>query len=521
MKKLSFLVAFWVLFSSVSVMAQTRIAYGDTLASRLSDVSPTAVYTLTGNAEDVISIHMMSLSDDFVPIVELKRGINVIPADDTVTDGSTSRFDFTLPDDGSYLLLVSSADGQTGEFVLHISAEKSDDATRFTGVPGQIVLVDSATAYYMVENDSPAPQILTLRGQSPETIFYASIYDTGYNLMQVSVGATAFVLVDANSTIWLDLRGASGVVTALWTDATLTALPEPTGTIAVTTATDIPLMSVTPSPEAEETEEPAYATPDISPDADCGIYSGGFPNIRTGPAVTFSVVTTIQPDQIYQVVGVYTNWYQILVPFYGSGWVRDDVVGIGGYCADIPALPPDNTPILPSATPTITNTPTPTLTPTPTSTPTATSTPTITPSPTASDTPRPTMTQVIQVAPIDTNFNSPLNVVLGGTTSVSEFISFPDGDTEDMVMWDINGMSQIPSERNGRAQLTIIATCFGDVLDTVEFIVDGDVFGCGDIIVDREVRFGSKMGEVEIRATAGENIFVQWVLQASATRISN
>jgi len=520
-KQLSILITLWVLISSVQVMAQTQLTYGDTITSRLTDNSPTDVYSFTGSTDDRISVQVMSLSDTFVPVIELRRGITTVFLDGITNDGLTTRFDFTLPDSGTYLLLVSSDDSQTGEFVLHLSAELSDDATRFTGVPGQIVLSDGATAYYIVNNDASSPQILTLRGQSSEAVFYASIYDTDYDLIQLSVGATAFVFVEANRTVLLDLRGASNVVTATWLESTMTSLPQATEVVEVSTATVVPQISVTPSPEEEETEEPIYISPTFAADAECAIFSGGFPNIRTGPGVTFGVITQVRPDQVYPVVGVYTNWYQIFVPIFGSGWVRNDVVGLGGNCAGIPALPPDNTPILPTTTPTTTNTPTATFTFTPTPTPTLTSTPTITPSPTASDTPRPTSTEVIQLAPEDAEFNSPLTIVLGGTTSVSEFISFPDGDSEDMILWDITGMSEIPSEADGRAQLVINATCFGDATDTVEFVIDDDVFACGETLVDREVRFEDKTGEVTIRLTGGDNVYVQWVLQASATRINN
>ena len=123
MKKLLFLISLWAIVSSVQVMAQAQLAYGDTLTSRLSDTSPTSVYTLSGNADDTIHIHLMSLSDDFVPVVELKRGITPISSDDSEVNGATIRYDFTLPETGTYLLLVANEDRQTGEFALHVSAD--------------------------------------------------------------------------------------------------------------------------------------------------------------------------------------------------------------------------------------------------------------------------------------------------------------------------------------------------------------------------------------------------------------
>lgn len=204
----------------------------------------------------------------------------------------------------------------------------------------------------------------------------------------------------------------------------------------------------------------------------------------------------------------------------------------------------------PSYTPTVTWTPTwtytpggPTLTPTwtytPSYTPTATwtNTPSYTPTatwtpaqeqqlvlPTATHTYTPSYTPTTPppppTAPPDANFNSPLNIPLDSTASTTDFVSYPGGDTEDRVRWDIIGMNPNVSLSGGRARLIISASCFGTGTQNIQFFTGGQTFSCGQTIVDREVTYDSRTGQVTITAVAGANTYVQWVLTGTATRLN-
>ena len=161
-----------------------------------------------------------------------------------------------------------------------------------------------------------------------------------------------------------------------------------------------------------------------------------------------------------------------------------------------------------------------TATYTPTDVPlTATYTPTYTPTdvpPTATYTP----TDPPPVAPPDANFNDPLNIPLDSTASVTDFVSHPTGDTVDRVRWDITGMNPNTVLSGGRAQLTISISCFGTGTDHVQFFTGGQTYSCGQTIVDREVTYDSRTGQVTITAVAGESTYVQWVVTGTATRIN-
>jgi hypothetical protein len=219
-----------------------------------------------------------------------------------------------------------------------------------------------------------------------------------------------------------------------------------------------------------------------------------------------------------------------------------------------PSITPGGPTLTPSATWTATWTPTPsitpggpTLTPSPTGAATATATatatasatttstatatptltnglpaatPTFTPSPTHTPSPTFTSTSTAPVAPPDANFNAPLNIPLDSTASSTDFVSYPGGDTQDQVRWDITGMNPNASLSGGRARLIITASCFGTGTATIQFATGGNTFSCGQTVVDREVTYDSRTGQVTITATGGAGTYVQWVLTGSATRIN-
>jgi uncharacterized protein YraI len=233
----------------------------------------------------------------------------------------------------------------------------------------------------------------------------------------------------------------------------------------------------------------------------------------------------------------------------GAGTPTTEYTATVTYTPGGPTVTPTYTytPGGPTVTPTYTpsNTPTPTYTYTPggpTLTPTYTFTPTYTPSytpttggptatytytptttgPTATYTPSytPTTQPAAQLAPEDARFNNPLNIPLDNTASVTDFVSYPGGDTEDRVRWDITGMNPNSALSGGRARLTIAASCFGQGIENVQFFTGGQTFGCGQTLVDQEVTYDSRTGQVTITATGGSDVYVQWVLTGTAVRVN-
>ena len=267
-----------------------------------------------------------------------------------------------------------------------------------------------------------------------------------------------------------------------------------------------------------------------STQGDCsGVTVASFPPVGQPPAASTpagSVTPTYTPGgptvtPTYTPSPTYTPGGPTLTPTYtpSATWTyTPSYTPSVTYTPGGPTLTPTWT-YTPSFTPTVTWTYTPSYTPTVTWTPaqeqqlvlpSATFTPSYTPT-----TPPPPPT-----APPDANFNSPLNIPLDSTASVTDFVSFPGGDTEDRVRWDITGMNPNAALSGGRARLILAVSCFGTGTQNIQFFTGGQTFSCGQTIVDREVTYDSRTGQVTISAVGGENTYVQWVLTGTATRVN-
>lgn len=141
--------------------------------------------------------------------------------------------------------------------------------------------------------------------------------------------------------------------------------------------------------------------------------------------------------------------------------------------------------------------------------------------PTATTIPSPTATQpAAQIAPEDSNFNNPLTLPLDSTASVTDFVSYPGGDTIDRVRFEVTEMNSNTSLSGGRARLTLAVSCFGQGIENITFFTGGQTFSCGQTIVDQEITYNSRTGTVTIEAIGGDSTYVQWVLTGTATRVN-
>jgi hypothetical protein len=307
-------------------------------------------------------------------------------------------------------------------------------------------------------------------------------------------------------------------------------------------------------------------------------------NVRENPSLNSEIIAELDPSLTYPVTAQNFDgsWLRVVYDGTNEGWVSWFVTRQGGNCGAVTVIggdttqpvappPPASTEEAPSADqteeapqqqpqqteevqqpgqqqqPTATYTPSYTpqaqqqqpqeteeATPPPQQdqqqqqpTATATFTPSYTPpaqqqQPTVTYTPSytPTTPPAAQVAPEDARFNNPLNIALDSTASVLDFVSYPGGDREDRVRWDITGMNNNSSLPGGRARLVIGVSCFGQNTNQVQFFTGGQTYTCGSTIVDQEVTAASKTGSVVITAVGGEGTYVQWVLTGTATRIN-
>ncbi len=173
-----------------------------------------------------------------------------------------------------------------------------------------------------------------------------------------------------------------------------------------------------------------------------------------------------------------------------------------------------------TATPLATITPTATATEPPTATPAPpTPTETTAPTETATEIPAtPTATDVpVQIAPTDAA-SYQLTIPLGDTTTISDVVSYPSGDHEDRVAFDISGLESNRNLSGGQARLVIIASCIGTGSESITFFTGGRLYHCGDTIVDRNATVATRSGSIIVNAARGNNVYVTWSLTGSAVR---
>ncbi|GAB4422478.1 MAG: hypothetical protein Kow00106_19630 [Anaerolineae bacterium] len=485
-------------------------------------------------------------------------------------DGSIV-FPATATRGGSYQLVLQASSG-AGELLVLVN---SDAVEPVLLLPGETLADLSSTAVRYALSPQPQAMVLLLEevvppGSAPmglPTITLANA-DSGEPVLTVHQGPLPFV----------SARLPAGIPFVLALEAG--ELPQRVRIVwNVPAAEPSPTHPVQPPPPQSQSGQSGSSGSSGSSSSEttagsCTVYFAGAVNIRPGPGVEYNppigqaLAGTMLPVTGHN--GDY-SWYQVL--YNGQyGWVSMNIPATQaqGDCATLPvaSYPPlagaatgtyTYTPVGPTPTytytpggpsPTYTITPFgPTATytatvPGPTATytatqpgPTATYTPTQ-PGPTATYTYTPSATYTytytptytpsytpttpppVPIAPPDANFNSPLNIPLDNTASTLDFVSYPDGDRQDRVRWDITGMNPNPALSGGRARLTIAASCFGTGTQNIQFSVGGQTFGCGQTIVDREVTYDSRTGQVTITAVSGSGTYVQWVLTGTATRLN-
>ncbi len=518
MKRFCVVIVF-VLLSSIQVMAQGIVAYGGAVVSTLSAEAPIAIYTFQGSQDDQVTIQAIAITPNLDLAITVQSGAQILASADSdpFTQGSSdARVDLRLPATNVYLVIVSSANGQTGDLLFKLSGQPSAERTIVTGIPADVPINPNETSYYSFTGAQEQATLLNLNTTSPDLQFLAVVRDSAGQIIGTYSGSSAIVNVTGEGPYEIALSGVSSSMS---------------GVINITegsVATPTPPTESTPTPVAP----PPLATEEVTDIGNaCVASTTGAVNVRNGPSTNNNVITQMQAGETYIVDGVSADWYRINIPSLGYGWVFGQIITLSGDCSTIPiidlTLPTSE--VIPTEAevenevpqeqpttvpPTVVQQSTPTFTPsyTPT-TAVQQATPTFTPSYTPTDVPA-------QLAPEDARFNNPLNIALDSTASVLDFVSYPNGDTEDRVRWDITGMNQNSSLSGGKARLVISVSCFGEGTENIQFFTGGQTYTCGSTIVDTEVTSASKTGSVVITAVGGSSTYVQWVLTGTATRVN-
>ncbi|GAB4571949.1 MAG: hypothetical protein Kow0077_09960 [Anaerolineae bacterium] len=555
------------------VMAQGGVLqYGSNAIGTLSPEAPLSFFSFTGNQGDLVTIHVLGITPGLDPILSLldaaQQPLATSAGDPFGVGDGEARIALRLPQSGTFSILVSST-GIPGDFLIRLRGEAAAVSTSLVS-QGPIASELSETApvqFFSFAAKPDVSQILNVSTQIPGFEFAVQLRNSAGQMVTASSGNAEqpAVLIAPPGGDFYEVRIASllpqtGVVALLLSDqgVSIPGNVPPAG---------VPSTSAPPQ-QPVATEEVTVPTPTTSSSQQCVVSSAGNVNLRAGPGTNQPILGTLFSGTTRAVIGRNAAGDWLAVDLNGlQAWVFAGVVTLGGSCDSLPVLasgqapPPAQTEeVLSSVIPTLTATRTltstatlpgatvpppatteevapptsPVLQPTATFTASATSTtpplqPTATFTSTASPviatatfTPSytPTTPPAAQQAPLDPRFNSPLNIPLDNTTSVLDFVSYPGGDREDRVRWDITGMNQNPSLSGGRARLVIAVSCFGTGTQHVQIQTGGQTYSCGQTIVDREVTYDSRTGQVTITAVGGTGTYVQWVLTGTATRIN-
>ncbi|MFW5692487.1 MAG: SH3 domain-containing protein [Chloroflexota bacterium] len=567
-----FIVGTLLLLTGVVTAQPNTVNYGDTVLAEISDTQPQTFYSFNATPGDIVMIRAVGLDPNMVLSLSLNSGI-----------GQQLAFGFGEPpasnevfisarieESGAHLLLVGIMPGSsTGRILLSIDGHTPSFSAPLTSAPVEVPL-DPAQGPLAFTFDADlfenrtlciqaldfSAQLIAQNGQQVATLGGGLLHSAA---LTIAPGEESFdLLVFAGENLEL---------------AQIVYSPPGVGCADAAPSSSSDTSSV-PAP-------PVSAATPQAPQEVCVIAGDGV-HVRQGPGPDYDIIGSLFGTLMAD--GVTSNgWYRVEYASQ-TGYIAQDVVTTSAGCVNLATVqgPPPGTPgtgtptgtttgtpytetpttATPMVTPTPSNTPDPAHSPTPTYTPSSTYTPTMTytatftppPGATATYTYTPTHTPPVNTAtytpsytpthtppantatftpsytpttppppptaPEDARFNDPLTIPLDSTVSTTDFVSYPDGDTEDRVRYSVTGMNPNAALSGGRAQLTIAVSCFGTGTANIEFFTGGQTFSCGQTIVDREVTADSNTGSIIITAVSGTNTYVQWVLTGTATRLN-
>ncbi len=529
-----------IALSVVPAQAQSGvIAYGDNVLGSLSPTAPIMFYSFNGNVGDLVTVHVLGVTPGMAPSISLLSPTQVqlaLSSGDPfgLGDGTEARLSHRLTTAGVHVLLVSDSGGLSGDYLLRLRGEAQTlSEVLAPDAPATFDLSDTQLQQFAVAANPAEAITASITTTVAGFTFSAVVRNPVGSIVAMQSGSADqpvnLIIPPGTGTYEVRILNLSPGVPGLVTIAL--------GSLAVSSPVESPPQ---PSPTAQP-QEPA-ATEDVAPppaDSEqiCTVSSGGTVNLRSGPGTGFSILGQLIPGNALPATGrlADVSWYTVALNGL-TAWVFSEVISLNGACDGLPVVQavPSEAPtasatiqsaISPTASLTITSTSTaqPVVTATATPVTNGQTQPTSTAQPvqaTATFTPSytPTTPPAAQVAPPDARFNNPLNIPLDSTASVLDFVSYPGGDAEDRVRWDIVGMNQNSSLSGGRARLVIAVSCFGQGTENIQFFTGGQTFVCGQTIVDREVTYDSRTGSVIITALGGDATYVQWVLTGTATR---
>lgn len=321
------------------------LSYGMTVSEKLDANVPQALYTFSGNVDDVVTIYALGWALDFQPTLTLlgPTGQLAFSNRDNLTPMSNdARITVRLPQAGAYSILVGSATPNFNTYTLALQLAPTLFSTMIGDEPVEtFISPEVPQQVYALPLSPGAPSSITLQG-SPGFEMSAQLRDENGQVVASVSGAlpgVSFSLPAGEGTYELIVGSA---------DSTQT------GSVSISRSG----LAGAPAPLATE----AVSVPGAPPPADiCAVFASaaGGVNLRTGPGTEFPQVASLVGDNYMTATGQYSGWY------YGTYrgqnvWAAASVTFTqGASCANLPFVDPPSAPqtqpqpTAPSAEPTV------------------------------------------------------------------------------------------------------------------------------------------------------------------------
>ncbi|MEO1442578.1 MAG: SH3 domain-containing protein, partial [Chloroflexota bacterium] len=495
--------------------AQSTLTYGDTVSESISAEAAQRFYSFNGAAGDVVTAYALGWEATFQPTISLLSA-NGQPlqfsADDPLTAlENDTRVTTRLPADGTYSLIVSGEAGGQGTFTLALRSTAPAISTALTDAVTINIPPGAPAQLYSITATANASTPVSVQSGTPGFPFKAQLNDPDGQILAVVTGG-----LDAAT---LTIPAGDGTYELLVTAADPTAGGEvtisTTGAAPVTTDTQATALPPTTAPVAGD---------------GCVITASGV-NVRSGPGTDYGIVGALTDGVAFTATGQNSGWY--VGTFAGqSGWVAASVVQATGDCSSLPvvdapafnALSPVTTQEVGDAT---------TEAPPTEEVTEATEAPPTEETEIATEAmateemtePAPMMTEEMmdmetqevtaQIAPPDDNQAVEYNIK-GQPQAYSGSISYPDGDTSDVVNFTLTGYDSVTQ----RAELSWTVFCNGDA-ENVEVLFGGQSVGGCNTSFQRAINAGNGNGggtaraSVTIQYTGGDGAYMDWQIQTS------
>lgn len=502
-------------FAATSTLAQDGqpIQYGDNLPGNVTGPEG-QWFIFEGQAGEVADIQVLGFGE-FLPTVMLQDGAGTILAvENNLETLTTIRLNYALTVSGTFYIRVNGVKNATGQFAISLTK-----GTRELPPP-QLLSLDTIISGTVSSASSPAVYSFNT---NPDNVTQLQIEarSDGYNPVVSILNINGDIIFSVNNPqiLGITLTFAPGneafqvvVEQGVYPEAANFDVALALGSLVSSSGGQ---PASTPEPSDNGTNTSGSGLGSTTPPAGCAITpANNSVNIRQGGSTDHPIVGRLDPGYYLSVTGYNSangGWYEVTLPNNVAGWMGGSVTQRVGDCSN---LPTKNFPAAPATQPTpppVATTPSTGATATPTTQTDSSVTATITPTPTAT-------APSAQTAPPDSDprYNFELNFKNNETRTISDTISYPDGDTTDRVTYRVTGFDSVTF--SATSTITLVCTGPGSENARVRFGTGGGSVPCNGATSSFQHGEFTATGQFTVFLESGSGAYVTWTAVVTSAR---